>query len=111
MLFNNKRVGRFSSSPANTMFVSRNEAKKRLLWQPRIDVSTAALFFVLLHSFCFSQTGIPDTIHHLKEVEISANRLQHFSSGNKVEQIDSNALSRNNTNTLADLLADQSQVF
>lgn len=62
-------------------------------------------------AFCSAQTSIIDTIHHLKEVEVTANRLANFSSGNKIEPIDTNALSQHNINTLADLLADQSQVF
>lgn len=72
-------------------------------------------FFTLLilpvSFFCRAQKSLTDSTHHLKEVEVTANRLQHFASGNKIENIDSSALQDHSSNTLADLLASESQVF
>lgn len=42
---------------------------------------------------------------------IQANRLTHFTSGNKIQKIDSVVLQRFQTNNLADLLSAHSQVF
>lgn len=78
----------------------------------KIIVRKSILFILLVDAaLCFSQTGPADTIHHLKEAEVTANRLTNFSSGNKIQEIDSAALSQHSTSTLADLLVDQSQVF
>ena len=52
-----------------------------------------------------------DSVKQLSVVEVSANRSTTFSSGNKTETIDSTTLSRYSTNNLADLLANESQVF
>lgn len=71
------------------------------------------LLFVSLAdaAFCFSQTNRIDTVHNLPEAEVVAGRLADFSSGNKIQEIDTNVLAVNNINTLADLLTHQSQVF
>lgn len=73
------------------------------------------IFFTLLilsvSLFCRAQKSLTDSTHHLKEVVVTANRLQHFTSGNKIENIDSATLQNHSANTLADILASESQVF
>jgi vitamin B12 transporter len=61
--------------------------------------------------FCQAQKNLTDSTHHISEVQVSANRLQHFSLGSKVENIDTSILKRYSPNTLADLLSSESQVF
>ena len=73
------------------------------------------LFFSFLFCFltfkCFSQENKSDTIYQLKEVEISANRLENFTSGQKIEEIDSSIIQNYSGKTLANLLASESPVF
>lgn len=71
----------------------------------------STLFTFSVSLYCQAQKSLPDSTKHLKEVEVTANRLQYFTSGNKVENIDSSALHDYSNNTLADLLASESQVF
>jgi vitamin B12 transporter len=52
-----------------------------------------------------------DSIKQLKTVEVSSSRLVIFSSANKIEKFDSTLLNRYSTNNLADVLANESQVF
>lgn len=66
-------------------------------------------FFVLTFSG-WAQTISVDT-NQLKSVEVSSSRSNKFSSGNKTEILDSTILSRYSSNNLADLLANQSQIF
>lgn len=47
----------------------------------------------------------------LKEVRVESNRVLHFSSGIKTENIDSGILKAYRNNNMADLLAEQSPVF
>ncbi len=47
----------------------------------------------------------------LADVIVQSNRLTHFTSGNKIQKIDSATLQSFQTNNLADLLAAHSQVF
>lgn len=49
--------------------------------------------------------------HVIPEVIISSPRLNDFSTGSKIVSIDSSILLNNSTNTLAELLANQSSVF
>lgn len=51
------------------------------------------------------------TVHQLSTVEILAPRQYSFSSGNKTETLDSSVLARYSNSNLADLLANESQVF
>lgn len=52
-----------------------------------------------------------DSIKELPAIEVSSSRLAKFSSGNKNESLDSTLLSRYTNRNLADLLANESQVF
>lgn len=52
-----------------------------------------------------------DTVKQLSVVEVSSSRLSTFSSGNKSETFDSTHLDHYSTGNLADLLANESQVF
>ncbi len=52
-----------------------------------------------------------DSVKQLPVLEISTSRLAAFSSGNKTETLDSTLLNRYSTSNLADLLANESQVF
>lgn len=52
-----------------------------------------------------------DTVYSTKEVVISSNRLTGFTTGSKIGEIDSLTLAQNATNSIAELLANQSQVF
>lgn len=65
---------------------------------------------VLPASIVSAQDTIP-SIKQLKEVEIHSSRHYNFTSGNKIEKLDSNLLNRYSTNNLADLLSNESQVF
>jgi vitamin B12 transporter len=58
-----------------------------------------------------TQTNLADSTFLLKEVQVTANRLQNFSFGNKTVSIDRLALKNHASNSLADLLASESQVF
>ena len=46
----------------------------------------------------------------IKEVVVTSNRLQQFTSGNKIQTIDSTALKNNATNSLAELISSQTQI-
>src|ERR1019366_3835781 len=52
-----------------------------------------------------------DSVKQLSVIEVSSSRLTKFSSGNKTETLDSTLLNRYSTSNLADLLANESQVF
>ncbi len=58
----------------------------------------------------FAQSRM-DTVKQLSVVEVSSSRLSTFSSGNKSETIDSALLDQYSTGNLADMLANESQVF
>jgi len=58
----------------------------------------------------FAQLQV-DSIRQLAVVEVSSSRLAAFASGNKNENLDSAILNRYSTGNLADLLANESQVF
>lgn len=64
---------------------------------------------------CLAFTGLAqqttDSVQQLKLVEVSAARIDNFSSGNKKQTLDSILLSNYTLNNLADVLANQSQVF
>ena len=59
---------------------------------------------------CYSQM-YKDSVRQLSVVEVSSSRLSAFSSGNKSETFDSTLLNRYSTGNLADLLANESQIF
>ena len=59
---------------------------------------------------CEAQQSIDSTLE-LRTVEITASRLDNFTSGNKKQTLDSSLLSNYSINNLADVLANQSQVF
>ncbi len=68
--------------------------------------------FIIVAGFAqVSDTSSRKTIKQLDAVEIIAARLMVFSSGNKSETLDSALLNRYSNNNLADLLANESQVF
>lgn len=76
-----------------------------------LKIVFAFLILSLANSVYAQQPGWTDSTHTLKEVVLSSNRLQNFSTGNKIQSIDSSSLQNNTSNTLADLLASESQVF
>jgi len=57
-----------------------------------------------------AQTTI-DSIHSLKEVEVSVLRSENFAIGNKSEHLDSALLNQYSGSSVADLLTSESQVF
>jgi iron complex outermembrane receptor protein len=59
---------------------------------------------------CFSQQAV-DTVLQLKPIEVTASRIDQFTSGNKKQLLDSSLLGNYSINNLADVLANQSQVF
>ena len=59
----------------------------------------------------FAQTQLSDSIMQLKQVQITAQRIQNFSSGTKIQNIDSALISQYSTNNLADLLENESPLF
>ncbi len=70
-------------------------------------------FFIYSIFFAFSSFAQlrTDSVRQLGIVEITSSRLTAFSSGNKSETLDSTILSRYSTGNLADLLANESQIF
>ncbi len=65
----------------------------------------------LLWTFAgFAQVRM-DSVKQLPILEISTSRLITFSSGNKTETLNSTLLNRYSTSNLADLLANESQIF
>ena len=70
------------------------------------------LFFVFLCSVTLSaQNRIADSTYTLKEIKIISNRLDNYSSGTKVQVIDSNITAQYNNNSLATLLLNESSIF
>src|SRR5665213_1406037 len=68
------------------------------------------IYVFLSSATCFSQEH-KDSIKQLPVVEVSSSRLNTFASGNKSETFDSTLLNHYSTGNLADLLANESQVF
>lgn len=68
------------------------------------------VFFFLIAFTGFAQLH-KDSVRQLTLIEVSSSRLTTFSSGNKTETLDSELLNRYSTGNLADLLANESQVF
>lgn len=66
------------------------------------------LLFLTTEIAC--QTDITDTVFHIRDVNIVALRLDHFTSGNKIRRIDSSIIDNFSSTTLADLLTRYSQV-
>jgi vitamin B12 transporter len=70
------------------------------------------MLLFLLFSFTGLAQQIPiDTSKQLKAVEVSASRLTIFANSTKTEMLDSTLLNRYSTGNLADLLANESQIF
>lgn len=68
--------------------------------------------FLLLCLYGFAQKEISDTTHHpLNEIEVTANRIDHFSSGIKSKSIDSTSMNQYQSTNLADLLENESPLF
>jgi vitamin B12 transporter len=69
---------------------------------------SAAVFFTA----CVAMAQSPvDTTYQLPAVEISTSRMQHFSSGSKIQELDSSLLSQYAANNLADILGNESSLF
>lgn len=72
-------------------------------------------FILAFYLITFSSAGFAqllfDSVKQLKVVEVSSPRLLIFSSGNKIETLDSTVLNRYSTGNLADILTNESQVF
>jgi outer membrane cobalamin receptor len=71
----------------------------------KIVIGLLALFSVLL-----AKADITDTLHAIAEIEIQATRLNYYLIGASVHSIDSNTLSNHETNSLAELLSQQSLI-
>ncbi len=74
------------------------------------------LFKISICTYCFLRAFIGysqqrDTIKQLPAIEVSSSRSEVFTSGNKTEKLDSALLNRYAAANLADLLANESQVF
>lgn len=70
--------------------------------------------FIVIYLTVFFASGQAlhqDSVRIIEEVIVTSNRLIRFSTGNKIEEIDSATLAQNNNNTLADLLSNNTQVF
>lgn len=77
----------------------------------KILLSHFVLFISFVHAaFCVAQQSITDSTHQLKEVEITS-RLSDFSSGTKINTIDSLSQSLHSNQNLSDLLMDESPLF
>lgn len=74
-----------------------------------LKVILSFCFFSILNSG-FAQMRT-DSVKQLGTIEVSASRSIVFTAGNKCETIDSTILNRYSSNNLADLLANESQVF
>ena len=58
-----------------------------------------------------AQNRIADSTYTLKEIKIISNRLDNYSSGTKVQLIDSNIIAQYINNSLATLLLNESSIF
>jgi vitamin B12 transporter len=72
--------------------------------------------FALAYSFLLSVSSVSaqelkDSVYLLREVPITAGRLSDFTAGNKIQDIDSAALSNYQGGNLGEVLAQQSQIF
>ena len=64
------------------------------------------LVFCLLAVTVSAQTiFVPDSVIVIGEVSIGASRLEHFTTGNKIMQVDSSVMNEYSSQALADLLA------
>lgn len=73
-----------------------------------------ALALAIITCSLLSAQGIKDSVHVLKEVAVEAAqnvRLSGFTTGNKIQDLDSAILADYSGNNLAELLSRQSQVF
>ncbi len=69
------------------------------------------LLFSLTVSLTQGQLIQPDSVYTVEEVQIPSSRLNRFATGSKIIEIDSMVLTQHNNRTLAELLANESQVF
>ncbi len=69
------------------------------------------LLFCITVCTTHAQVIHPDSIYTVEDVIVSSNRLTRYTTGSKVVELDSAVLRDKNNNTLADLLATQTQVF
>lgn len=72
-----------------------------------------SVLFTLLAdpTFCLAQKSMTDSTLQLKEVQIISSRLSDFSSGTKINTIDSLSLSQHSNQNLSNLLMDESSLF
>jgi iron complex outermembrane receptor protein len=73
-------------------------------------------FFLLVCAFVlgisgFSQEVLNDTVYELPQVQISSERIDDFSTGLKIQKMDSLALELNQDKNLGELLARQSPLY
>ncbi|MCK9205031.1 MAG: TonB-dependent receptor [Bacteroidales bacterium] len=68
-------------------------------------------FSLLIGLSCFAQKSLSDTTYHLTEVVVTANRLENFSAGSKIQNIDSITISQYKTGNLSSLLENESPLF
>ncbi len=69
------------------------------------------LFLFFSSAFCYAQINLIDTTRQLKEINVIANRLTDFSTGTKVDVVDSLVMFQHINKNLSDLLSDESPVF
>jgi len=69
------------------------------------------LLFCITACTSHAQVIHPDSIYTVEDVIVSSNRLSRYTTGSKIVELDSALLTDKNNNTLADLLASQTQVF
>ena len=72
---------------------------------------SCVICFIFQLSVALAQDVSPDTAKQLSTVEVSSSRLLLFSSANKTETFDSTLLNRYSLSNLADVLANESQIF
>ncbi len=77
----------------------------------KINVVLHFIAIYLLTLTANAQSLVKDSVHTIEEVIVSSNRLNRFSTGSKIEEIDSSIIAQNANNSISDLLANQSQVF
>ncbi len=71
-----------------------------------------SIFFISTISLSIlAQQSITDTTFQLKEIVVTANRLQNFSSGTKIQKIDSANFSQYKSGNLTNLLENESPLF
>jgi iron complex outermembrane receptor protein len=75
----------------------------------KVIAQVCLLMLVAAHAA--AQPAIADTLRQLKEVTVVSNRMEHFNTGNKIEQMDSLTMVVYQHQSLATLLGAQNALF